>query len=159
MSDSLTAELKRIFSAKQGHLVIVTVGNTLRSDDGIGPYIARHLRSTKRVTIIGAQTTPENHVDQINAIHPSKVIFIDAADFSGVPGEIRSVTSAHVSDTTVSTHSIPLSVVGELIKSDTGAGVYYIGIQCKNVGLGEKISRAVKKAADLIIAEILKQSS
>lgn len=154
MSNMLTADVKRCLKPGKGLTIIVAVGNRMRKDDGVGPYIASRLESSENLVIIDAAFSPENVIDKIIQLNPRCVIFIDAADFKGKPGEVRVIDESEISEYTVSTHTVPLRIVAAVIKSETSASISFIGIQTQNVGFGEGLSRKVKKAADEIIREI-----
>ncbi len=137
----------------------VMAGNTFRSDDGVGPYIAELLAlilsKHPKVRVIDAHTNPENHIDEIIAAAPQLVVFIDAADFGGFPGEFIYLEDETAFPTSsASTHTIPLGVIAALIKAECGCTVMYIGIQAQNLQLGEALSESVKKAADLFVEAI-----
>ncbi|MFH1752624.1 MAG: hydrogenase 3 maturation endopeptidase HyCI [Candidatus Omnitrophota bacterium] len=154
---NLSAEVQKALLLKSGPHVIVTVGNTLRSDDGVGPYIGSHLHSARDILIINAEQNPEGCIDEAVQFKPKRVLIIDAADFKGVPGEARLIDRESIPETTVSTHTIPLSVITSIIASDANAEVLFLGIQMKNAGMGEGLSREVKTTADLIIDAIQKE--
>jgi hydrogenase maturation protease len=138
----------------------VMAGNTFRSDDGVGPYIAGRLapilKNRPAIHLFSAHTNPENYIDEIIAASPALVVFLDAANFGGFPGEfiyLEDETAFRVSS--ASTHTIPLGVIASLIKSECGCTVMYIGIQAQNLQLGEALSGSVKRAADLFVEAII----
>lgn len=156
----LTAELQKALKPpKKGITLIITVGNDLRADDGIGNYIALNCKlQTAKLKIINAEDKPENIIDEAVAMKPSKVVIIDAADFNGKPGEARIFGEDSINSATISTHMFPLGAVAKIIKKDTGAEVFFLGIQPKSVALGEGFSVEVKKAADELI-ELINRSN
>lgn len=126
----------------------------MRKDDGVGPYIASKLDSSENLVIIDAAFSPENVIDKVVQLNPDYILFIDAADFKGKPGEVIVIDESEISEYTVSTHAVPLKVVAAIIKSETSANVSFLGIQPKDVSFGEGLSRDIKKAADEIIKKI-----
>lgn len=139
----------------------VMAGNTFRSDDGVGPYIAELLapilKNHPAIRLYDAGTNPENYVDEIITALPDLVVFIDAASFGGFPGEFILIEDETAFPTSsASTHTIPLGVIAALIKSECGCTVMYIGIQARSLQLGEALSGSVKRAADLF-AEAIKE--
>lgn len=150
----LTVELKDIFTpSAKGKLLVVTVGNSLRSDDGIGIYIAKHIEKCKKnIIILNADSKPENIIDKAVQIKPQKVVIIDAADFGGRAGEIRLIKKTDIQSASLSTHSFSLSIIAGIIEEDTGADVFFLGIQPRSVRLGEGLSKSVRKAAEKIIS-------
>ncbi len=154
MSNMLTDELKDIFTpSEKGKLLVITVGNSLRSDDGVGIYIAEQVKKCKKyIIILNADSKPENIIDRVVQVKPHKVIIIDAADFGGRAGEIRLIKKTDIQNISLSTHSFSLNIIARIIEEDTGAKVFFLGIQPRSVRLGEGLSKSVRKAAQKIIS-------
>ncbi|MCE5311818.1 MAG: hydrogenase maturation peptidase HycI [Nitrospiraceae bacterium] len=135
-------------------MLIVAVGNELRSDDGVGPYIATALISSNsaNMVVINAGQRPEDAIYKACSLQPSKTVIIDAAMFNGAPGEARIIPEDMIPNSTLSTHSVPLSIVSRFIAQDTGRPVYFVGIQTEHMRFGEGLSHAVKQTADHIIS-------
>lgn len=152
----LTAEVEALFNpdfnSDLGITLVITVGNYLRSDDSVGPYIAGNIHSPrKNLIVLDAGDRPENFIDRAVEANPTKTIIIDAADFGGVPGELRIIPEHVIPDKPLSTHSFPLSIIARLLAEDTGSEVSFLGIQPENMDFGEGLSPKVKSAADEII--------
>lgn len=154
MSNLLTADIIAALRPHSDRDLIITVGNSFRSDDGVGPYIASCLKTVSKAKIIDAGYTPENIIDDVIALAPKYIIIVDAANFGGHPGEGRIISEESIPETTLSTHSIPLNVIASIIKESTKAEILFIGIQPKTVMLGEGLTKEVKDSADKIIATI-----
>jgi len=154
----LTAELNDLFTfSDKNPLLIITIGNSYRSDDGVGPYIARQINKYKKdFTILNAEDQPENIIDEATRLKPGKIVIIDAADFGGMPGEIRLIEKKDIPDTSLSTHSFSPNILAAIIEEDTGADVLFLGIQPESIQFGEGISKPVKEAAGKILACIKK---
>ena len=148
---NINARIQHVLSLEFKPSVILTIGNSFRCDDGVGPYIGEKLTSTKSVLVVNAEYSPERVIDEIVAFGPKSIVIIDAADFNGQPGEIRLIKAENISQTTLSTHSIPLSVISQILINDTQAKVEFVGIQVKHVSMGENLSQEVKDAADKIV--------
>jgi len=157
MSSSSTAEIKKLITSRKQPLVFITIGNTLRSDDGVGPYIASKLKSNKSLIVLDCASHPENYIDEIVELNPGKITIIDAADFGGDSGDIRIIEKEQIPETSLSTHLISLKVIASILEDDTKAEVKFLGIQPKSVSLGEELSSEVKEAADRLIKIILKE--
>ena len=151
-----TADLKALFSSgTDGTVLVITVGNLFRGDDGAGPYIAGNVGvPAGNLFVMDAGDRPESILDRVPDIKPQKTIIIDAADFGGAAGEIRLIPEDTVSNVILSTHRFPLAAIGMLIAADTGSEVNYLGIQPAELGFGQGLSPEVRKAADAI-AEVL----
>lgn len=157
MSNLLTDEARRALEpCCDGATLIITVGNTLRADDGVGPFIGEKLSCPGvRFKLIIAFDRPENVIDDAVNFKPGKIIIIDAADFGGSPGEIRVIPPESIPETSLSTHSFPLRVIAGIMKEDTGAETVFLGIQPKRMDYGEGLSPEVAGAADGIVKYLL----
>lgn len=135
-------------------MLVVGIGNELRRDDAIGPAIARALMQTKRLPAIDCATAPENFLGTIKKIDPERVVMVDACDFGAQPGEWRLfglVDIERMPIATVSTHNLPLSLIGRLIRNEVGCEVELLGIQPATVGFGEGLSAPVAEAKQKIL--------
>ena len=151
MSSLLTAEAKQYLKLHEGLNIIVTIGNSLRGDDGVGPYIASCLTHRDCLVVLDAGTTPENFVDKIICLSPSNIVFIDAADFGGFPGQAHTIKKDEISDFTLSTHMFPLRAIWEIIEQSIPAEIHLIGIQPLNCCFSEGLTNDVRQTADEIV--------
>jgi hydrogenase 3 maturation protease len=162
MSSLLAGDIQKALEFRSGLNIILTVGNVCRMDDGAGPYIASQLAGLcemagfGNVWVVDAGQTPENHFDKIVTSNPSYVLFIDAADFGGRPGEIRLIGKSHLSDLSISTHMFPIRAIWELIEAEIPTQIQAIGIQAEDCGFGEGLTEVVRQSADEIVAELKK---
>ena len=134
--------------------IILCIGNPKGGDDAIGPYIAQHLKPSSKLLVINAETTPENYTSIIRKNQPTQVIVIDAIDMSLAPGEIRIVPEHMIGVMHISTHSTPLSVLINYIKTMV-KDVKLIGVQPK-IYQGS-MTQEVKKSGDYLISLLNKQ--
>ncbi len=144
--------------------VILGIGNTLKSDDGIGIYIVekinKYLKEVKKrskqakltepggeVIVINCGTIPENYTSIIRKHNPDMLILVDAADMGLSPGSYRIIPPEKIEVMHVSTHNIPLNIlisyVGESCKD-----VVLVGIQPDKTDFGTALSKTVKKSGD-----------
>lgn len=151
---SLSVEIQRLLTLNLRPCVILTVGNSLRSDDAVGPYIASKLLSSKDILIINAECNPESSLEQVINFKPKSILIIDAANFGGSPGDVELIDKKHIPETSVSTHLISLKVIAGVLYQDTKAQISFLGIQPKNVTLGQDMCKEVRMSADDIIAQI-----
>ena len=136
--------------------LIITIGNTFRSDDGVGPFIAENLDGLlDNFTLINAFDKPENIIDEAIEASPERTLIIDAANFGGLPGEIRIIPGEYIPNSTLTTHTFPIKIIAKMLEEDTGCELFFIGIQPKLLELGEGLSSEVVQTAEEII-KILK---
>lgn len=145
----LTAELNDLFTfSDKSPFLIITIGNSYRSDDEVGPYIDQQIKKCKKnLIILNAEDQPENIIDKATQLKPGNVVIIDAADFGGISGEIRLIEKKDIPDTSLSTHSFSPNIIAAILEEDTGADVHFLGIQPESIQLREGLSEPVKKAA------------
>lgn len=131
-------------------LVILGVGNPLRGDDSLGLEILKRLRGKvpRNVRLIYGGMAPENFIGKIKRLKPSHVLIVDAALFGGKPGEAKLILPEQITDETISTHTISLNLLASLILRETNAKVILLGIEPKNLGLGEEMSQEIKEAVE-----------
>jgi hydrogenase maturation protease len=138
--------------------MVVGYGNSLRSDDGVGPAVAARLAGDPRLAgvIIRSehQLTPELAADASQA---SLLVLVDAGT-DEAPGEVsvRRLEPSPVEGGTTWTHHLdPSALVGlarELWGSAPPVIVVSIGPASLEVGEGltEIVAPAVTRAADLV---------
>ncbi|OGR53119.1 MAG: hypothetical protein A2049_05215 [Elusimicrobia bacterium GWA2_62_23] len=153
MSPSWNKEVAAALAPK-GRTLVITLGSTLRADDGVGPYVCSHVKFNRPdLNLLDAGTTPENIAQTAINWKPEKVILVDAAHFQGEPGEIRVIPLEAINQSTImSTHSFPLSVTFSIVKEDTGCELAVIGVQAKSLDYKEGLSPEVEKSASELAA-------
>lgn len=138
----------------EGRVVIACIGNELRGDDGVGPFIARLLRATDRVSVVDCGETPENYLGVIAGFNPDRVVIIDAAYFGGTPGEVRVVKKSEIGGGGASTHDAILTLFADYIEARTGAEAFFVAIQPQTSEVGGVLSAVVETAAKQLAALI-----
>lgn len=148
MSPSWNKEVLAALAPK-GRTLVVTLGSTLRADDGVGPYVCSHVKfSRPDLLLLDAGTTPENVAQTAINWKPDKLILVDAAHFQGTAGEVRVIPLEAINQAMpISTHSFPLSVTFSVIKEDTGCELAVVGVQAKSLDYREGLSPEVEKTA------------
>ncbi|CAK0752028.1 hydrogenase 3 maturation protease [Gammaproteobacteria bacterium] len=149
----LDERIRGLFDGSCVPTAVITVGNFFRSDDGVGPFIARNGNPPQPgFFIIDAREHPEAIIDHVIAIQPRRIIFIDAADFSGTPGDCRWIAVDAVPQHTLTTHIFPLPAIAAILNHDTNAEVIFLGIQVMDVRYGESLSVPVEQTGMEFIA-------
>lgn len=71
------------------------MGNRLKSDDGVGPFIIDKLKrqniENEKLMFIDAETVPENFTGKIRKENPTHLIIVDACLMNLNPGEMQIV--------------------------------------------------------------------
>jgi hydrogenase 3 maturation protease len=139
-----------------GKVMILGVGNTLRGDDGAGPYLIEQLEGRVDAILLDCGEVPENFLGKIVEIHPDNILIIDAVDFKANPGAVALLDDNELVGKSWSTHYTSLKLFTNCLKADTGSNVFIIGIQPKSTDFGSEISVKVRKTASLLKQIILK---
>ena len=120
-------------------IVVCCIGNELRGDDGVGPYIARQImeklapEKQSIVTILNCGEVPESFTSKIIEKKPTHIILIDAATIGESPGTVGIIEPEDLTGLAISTHSLPLNVFTGYLREQLGGKVdiFGIGIQPK----------------------------
>lgn len=131
--------------------MLITLGNSLRSDDGIGPLLAKQLGSIPGILIENAGDRPERAIDFVALHRPQKVVFIDAADFAGKPGDLRWIEPSELTERSLSSHRLPLAAMIDWIESEYPTECLCLGVQVGSMQLGEGLTPEVAETAAQIV--------
>jgi hydrogenase 3 maturation protease len=155
----LSKAVKALFKPLPEKLtLIITIGNPFRSDDGVGPYLASRLKPCRNLKVLDVADQPENFILDAIAFKPARIIIIDAANFGGKPGAARLIKPHALSDKFFSTHALPLSAMAKIIKAETKAVVYILGIQAQSLEYKEGLSPSVQATADELVELLMPES-
>lgn len=152
MSPSWSKEVAAALAPK-GRTLVITLGSTLRADDGVGPYVCSHVKfSRPDLKLLDAGTTPENIAQTAINWKPDKIILVDAAHFKGRAGEVRVIPLEAIDQAMpLSTHSFPLSVTFSIVREDTKAELAVIGVQAKSLDYREGLSPEVEESGRKLV--------
>lgn len=129
---------------------LVGVGNPLRRDDGVGPWIVGAVRDAVAGTdlrIIDAQDVPENFVPVIARDDCRNVVFVDATAAEGAPGTVVFGPLADFAEAgSFSTHKLALSLSGKFLEA-AGKRVFLLGIVPADLEFGNGLTAEVERAA------------
>jgi hydrogenase 3 maturation protease len=134
-------DLEHLKEHLKGKVVILGIGNTLRSDDGVGSLLATRIKDAVHYTVYDAGSSPENYLGKIVKDNPETVVLIDAVDYGGKPGEFRVVEPGDIQTVNFfSTHNASISLAINYLKSKIQADIIILIIQPKSVVFGESLS-------------------
>lgn len=147
---SLREELQLFLGSPEGRrVVIVGVGSPIRHDDFVGLKVLELLNghTPEGVLLLSTETVPESYTGVIRDFNPTHVLIVDAANFGGNPGETKIIPPEMITNTSVSTHSLPLHIFIGYVKKSICPNVTLLGIQGVNIDLGEGMTPSVEKGA------------
>jgi hydrogenase 3 maturation protease len=125
-----------------GKVLILGIGNTLRSDDGIGSILAVRIQGKVPHIVYDAGSSPENYLGKIIKDKPDTILLIDAVDFGGKAGEIRMLEGEDIQTVNFfSTHDASISLAIDYLKKSLGkVDIFILAIQPKVLAFGDKLS-------------------
>ena len=127
------------------------VGNELKCDDGVGPFIIKKLKEenieNKSLLFINAETVPENFTGKIRKEKPTHLIIVDACLMGGEPGDMKIVNKYEFANIGISTHSMSLSFFVRYLEKDTDFGIIFVGIEPESMDWDENPTEKVESAA------------
>ena len=134
----------------KGKLVLIGVGNSLWGDDGAGPALIRRLEGRFHALLVDGGEVPEHYWGTIVAYGARTIMVIDAIDWGDRPGSVAILDRVQEKGFPLSTHRIPLNLFLDLLRKETGADVFVLGIQPARVGFGSSMSLKIQKTLDLL---------
>ena len=142
-------------------LIVLGVGNELKCDDGVGPYIikklkAENIENKKKLLFIDAKTVPENFTGKIRKENPTHLIIVDACLMDEEPGAMKIVNKYDFASIGISTHSMSLSFFVRYLEKDTEFRIIFVGIEPESMDYADKPTPKVEEAADEFVT-ILKE--
>ena len=131
----------------KGKVLLLGMGNPLKSDDGLGTVLCARLRGRLKAEVFAAGVVPENYLSKIVRLKPDTILIIDAADFAGVPGEIRLFSPMQIQSLNFfSTHNMSPSLMINYLQDSTQAQIVFLAIQPKYIGFGESLSSEIGRS-------------
>lgn len=132
-------------------LLVLGYGNTLRSDDGVGPLVAETIAGLDLPgveTLIAGLLTPEL-ADPIS--RTSTVVFVDAA--IDAPREVQLRPCAPAESSQIMAHAADPKTMLALARDVFGhvPQAYLLTIPVENLGIGEELSSFAKAGMDRAI--------
>lgn len=142
----------RDFLTDYEKLIILGVGNELKCDDGVGPYIIKKLQAEDiedmdKLLFINAETVPENFTGKLRKENPSHIIIVDACLMGGEPGDVKIVDKYDFANIGISTHSMSLSYFVKYLERDNNFKIIFVGIEPESMDYSEKLTENVEKSA------------
>lgn len=136
--------LQHIFHPSYSKILIIAIGNYLRSDDGAGPRILDKLKETERVQLLNAETNIERYIDPIQQSCADVLLFLDCVHFGKEPGYSEILSIDKIEDHTMHSHNISLKRMKEFFT----VPAYVLGIQPGSLKVSEKMSEKVSQAVE-----------
>lgn len=152
MTYSSINDLKKVIP--KSDYLLIGLGNIHRGDDGWAIDLVKKLNQylPEKKCICEQENDPLEIVLDIveGRIQVEMVIFLDAVDFEGKPGELRVFRLDDIKDRALSTHKFPLKTLMGLLDNE-GVECILLGLQPTRLDYGSPPSREVEEALHHLI--------
>ena len=149
---SYVTELKEFITGAE-KIAILGIGNDLRTDDGLGPFIVNSIKfNHPNIMIENVGSVPEGFARPLAEFGAKRIIMVDAADMRKPSGHIELVTKDRIGGISISTHSMPLSFLMMYLEQETGGETILLGVQPKSIEFGEGLNPEIEEVAENIIS-------
>jgi hydrogenase 3 maturation protease len=139
-------------SRLKGKVVILGIGNTLRSDDGAGSVLASRIKGKAPFVVFDAEESPENYLEKIIKEKADTVVLIDAVDFGAKPGEFKFLQAQEIKTVNLfATHNASISLTINYLQNNLKADIIILIIQPKSINFGDKLSLEVKETLNKLV--------
>jgi hydrogenase 3 maturation protease len=135
----------------QGRVCILGFGNRQWRDDGAGSRLAEALAADPDLTSIDGGFVPENHLEVVARAKPDTVLLVDAADFGGLPGQLRLLQPDDIALANVSTHAGSPQMLARYLSQRTGGRVALLAIQPGDTAAGDRLSPEVESTVNGLV--------
>lgn len=132
----------------KGKVVVLGIGNTLKGDDGLGPELVERLKGRVNAEIYNGSTVPENFLRPILNTRPDTVLLVDAVLFDEAPGTLKLFNPEGIPENGFSTHNVSPKLFIALLRQETSANIFLLGVQPKSLEFGQGISDEVTKTLE-----------
>jgi hydrogenase 3 maturation protease len=138
--DTGTLLIQRLRGKRFG---VVGIGNVLRGDDGAGCMLVELLQGRIDMPIVDCAEVPENYGGWVERRDLEAVVYVDAVDFGGEPGEARIIPLAKMMESATSTHHLSLHYMIRFLEEEWSGDAILVGVQPESMDLGDGLSESV----------------
>ncbi|MBN2542658.1 hydrogenase maturation protease [bacterium] len=148
-------KLRKILTKDE--FVIIGLGNIGNGDDAAGIEISEQLKENSNNNIFDEIDGLEKVImDVVNSGSINSILFIDAVDFNGLPGEIRLFEQEEIPELNlISTHQLDLNFFMQLLAKKQKES-YLLGIQAADFGHFSPLSPEVRSSV-MNLVQLLKK--
>lgn len=149
--NELEEGLRRFISGAR-RVAVLGIGNDLRTDDGLGSFVIAGLDvKHPDLMVENVGSVPEAFARPLAEFRADRVIMVDAADMGKPAAHIDLITKDRIGGITISTHSMPLSLLMMYLEQETLGKTVLLGIQPKSIAFGEGLTPEIHEAARKVI--------
>ena len=129
-------------------MAVVGVGDVRRGDDGVGPLVIQLLAEAGVECVIDSGASPELDTWRLRGLAPDAVLFVDAVDFGGAPGDAALLSPSDLRTSGFDTHRAPLKLTMEYLERELQCRCFLLAIQPRDVRHGAPMSGEVKRSVE-----------
>ncbi|MDR3763718.1 MAG: hydrogenase 3 maturation endopeptidase HyCI [Acidobacteriota bacterium] len=134
----------------KGKTMLVGIGNAMRGDDAAGPRLIAALEGKVEAALLDAGEMPEAYLGRICQAAPETIVLLDAANLGAAPGAVAILDSAELGSLGLSTHQMPLELLARYLREQTGANVFALGVQPRQLDFFAAVSPEVEETISLV---------
>ena len=138
---------KRIDKSKS--ILLVGMGNELRSDDIVGSSLIDGLNGKLTIEILNVGESLENYLGKIRDCKADLVIFFDVASYDGEE-RFRFFSIEEIDNHFYLTHDTSLQLAAKYLQRNSSFDILIFGIKGYNFFLGNQMSRKTQEAKCII---------
>jgi len=150
--EQAAAQLRALLA--RGRTLMLGIGNTLREDDGIGPYFVSLCGRRPDLVRYDCGEAPELYAGKALNDSFDLILLVDAVDFGGRPGDIRLLRGRALAAPGISTHDMSPALLIGYLEQHTAATVALLAFQPGASRLGAALSPALRKSAQRLVREL-----
>ena len=141
-------------------VAVLGCGSPLLGDDAAGHLIAERLTGFDGNTrAFCGSTAPENFTGEIKNFRPDVLLVIDAADMSLPAGQAAFIPPEEIKGASFSTHMLPLHIMLDYLRQETGCRVFLLGIQAVSLEFGSNMTPEVQATVKEVAKALLELRS
>ncbi|MBD3178752.1 MAG: hydrogenase maturation protease [Candidatus Latescibacteria bacterium] len=134
---------------------VVGIGNVIRGDDGAGCRVAELLEGRLELPVVDAAEVPENYGGWVARRQLEAVVYVDAVEFDGRPGEARIIPLENLMMSASSTHSLSLHYMIKYLEDEWEGDPILVGIKPRSMNLNDPLSPEVEEGARKVAEAII----
>ncbi len=136
---------------------VVGIGNVIKGDDGAGCLVVEKLGEDFSMPTVDCAEVPENYGGWVERRELEAVVYVDAVEFAGEPGEVSIIPLEKMMQSATSTHHLSLHYMIKFLKDEWTGDAIMIGIQPVSMMIGEGVCDEVAAGAEQLV-KVLKKA-
>jgi len=152
MRDQWTDRISQL----QGTVGFLGLGSESWGDDALGLVLARKLRARGFSHVHEAGTAPERWITETNLRSLDHLVFLDAVDWGGSPGDAVLLTQSEIQQRfpQISTHKLSLGLLAAYVAHQGRTQAWLLGVQHEVIAPGAPLTERVRETIE-VLSELL----